>query len=150
MTDNQYMAHVWLSRMWDKDIEINQLEVRRDKIISSLSGIGNYDAERVPSAGNDNGTETKNIEYAMISEQIENKLKEISKENIRTIEAIENVNDPFLRSMLYAWYINRLQWREIVKIYNYEKSQVYQYRNKALDAVFKYIPQEEAAIYVDN
>ena len=91
MTDHQYIAHLWLSRMWDKDIEINQLEVRRDKIISSLSGIGNYDSDRIPSSGNDNGTETKNIEYSLLSGQIEKKVSDISKENVRTIDTIDNV-----------------------------------------------------------
>lgn len=146
MTDNQYIAHLWLSRMWDKDIEINQLEVRRDKIISSLSGIGNYDADRIPSAGNDNGTETKNIEYSLLSGQIEKKVSDISKENVRTIDTIDNVKDPSLRGILYAWYINRLHWREVGKLYNIEKTQVYRLRNRALNAVFEYIPVEEVEL----
>ena len=146
MTDHQYIAHLWLSRMWDKDIEINQLEVRRDKIISSLSGIGNYDADRIPSAGNDNGTETKNIEYSLLSGQIEKKVSDISKENVRTIDTIDNVKDPSLRGILYAWYINRLHWREVGKLYNIEKTQVYRLRNRALNAVFEYIPVEEVEL----
>ena len=27
MTDNQYMAHVWLSRMWDKEVRESSDEV---------------------------------------------------------------------------------------------------------------------------
>ena len=146
MTDHQYIAHLWLSRMWDKDIEINQLEVRRDKIISSLSGIGNYDSDRIPSAGNDNGTETKNIEYSLLSGQIEKKVSDISKENVRTIDTIDNVKDPSLRGILYAWYINRLHWREVGKLYNIEKTQVYRLRNRELNAVFEYIPVEEVEL----
>ena len=100
MTDVQFYAHKWLSRMWDKDIEIEQLIVRRDVIVASMSGIGKYDAEHIPTQNGENPTETKNIEYSILSEQIEKKTIELASENILTYQVIDKVSDSMLRGML--------------------------------------------------
>jgi len=147
MTDNQFDAHLWLSRMWNADIEIGQLEVRRDEIMSSMSGIGKYDSEHIPVQNGENATESKNIEYSIVCGLIDKKTDVLSFENIRTLEVINNVTDTMLRGMLIAVYINRLNWTDAGKLYNYEKSQTYkEYRNRALDMVFPYVPLDEVAV----
>lgn len=142
MTEDQFHAHTWLSRMWNADIEINLLIDRRDKIIGSMSGIGKYDAEQIPAQTGENATESKNIEYSYLSEQIEKKMKTLASENVRTHKIIEKVDDTKLRGMLESRYINRKTWKEIGKAYNYEKTQTYHYLKVALDAVYPFIPQE--------
>ena len=142
MTDKQYYAHRWLSRMWDANVEVEQLVLRRSNIICSLSGIGKYDAEHVTAKTGDNATETKNIEYSILSDQIEKRLNEIGKENIRTIEAIDHVGSSMLRGMLKARYINRMTWTQVGKQYNYERTQAFKYGKKALDAVAPFVPHE--------
>ena len=142
MTDEQYHAHSWLSRMWNADIEIKQLIDRRNDIIGSMSGIGKYDAEHIPTQNGENATESKNIEYSYLSEQIEKKMHILSAENIRTHNVIDQVDDTMLRGMLEAKYINRLSWKDIGKLYNYEKTRTFHYMKSALDAVSPYIPQE--------
>ena len=146
MTDEQFYAHKWLSRMWDKDIEIEQLIVRRDVILASMSGIGKYDAEHIPTQNGENPTETKNIEYSLLSEQIDKKTMELASENIRTYIVIDQVQDPMLRGMLIARYINRKSWAEIGKLYNYSKSRAFDYRLLALDAVSPYIPKGDVEL----
>lgn len=144
MTDSQYCAHLWLSRMWDADIEINQLILRREKVLASMSGIGHYDAELIPSMTGENGSESKNIEYSILSEKIEKKESEMSFENVRTMEVISKVENSMLQGMLTARYINRLTWTEVGNLYNYGKTQVYEkYRLEALDQVYQNIPEEE-------
>lgn len=142
MTDKQYYTHRWLSRMWDVDTEIAQLIYRREKIISSLSGIGKYDAEHIPTQDGTNATETKNIEYALLSEQIEKRLNALSRENVRTIKAIDRVDDTMLRGMLKARYINRLTWTQVGNLYHYGRSRAFDYGKAALDAVAEFIPKE--------
>ena len=142
MTDEQYHAHTWLSRMWNADIEINLLIDRRDKIIGSMSGIGKYDAEHIPTQNGENATESKNIEYSYLSEQIEKKMRKLSAENVRTHKVINKVDDTMLRGMLESRYINRKTWSEIGKAYNYEKTRTYYYIKVALDKVSPYIPEE--------
>ena len=142
MTDAQYYAHKWLSRMWYIDIEIEQLIIRRDAIIASMSGIGKYDAEFIPAQTGENSTETKNIEYALLSEQIDKKLQSVSNENSRTLAVIGHVQDNMLRGMLISRYLNRKTWTQIGKEYNYERSRAFDYRKIALDAVYPFIPRE--------
>lgn len=142
MTDAQYYAHRWLSRMWYIDIEIEQLIIRRDAIIASMSGIGKYDAEFIPAQTGENSTETKNIEYALLSEQIDKKLQSVSNENSRTLAVIGQVQDNMLRGMLISRYLNRKTWTQIGKEYNYERSRAFDYRKIALDAVYPFIPKE--------
>lgn len=142
MTDAQYYAHRWLSRMWYIDIEIEQLIIRRDAIIASMSGIGKYDAEFIPAQTGENSTETKNIEYALLSEQIDKKLQSVSNENSRTLAVIGCVQDNMLRGMLISRYLNRKTWTQIGKEYNYERSRAFDYRKIALDAVYPFIPKE--------
>lgn len=142
MTDKQYYAHCWLSRSWDANVEIEQLVIRRDRIIESLSGIGKYDAEHIPAQTGENATESKNLEYSMLSEQIEKRLAELGRENVRTLRVIDQVNNSMLRGMLKARYINRLTWTQVGKLYNYERTQAFKYGKKALDAVSQFVPRE--------
>ena len=63
MTESQYYANQWLSRMFDVMGEIEQLEIRKDKILSSMSGVGKYDSNTGVFGGSDeNPTESKNPE----------------------------------------------------------------------------------------
>lgn len=142
MTDLQYYTHRWLARMWDINVEIDQLVMRRQKILDSMSGIGKYDAEHIPANTGENSTETKNIEYSLLTEQIEKRLNALASENVRTIEAIDHVDNTMLRGMLKARYINRLTWTQVGKLYNYERTQAFKHGKRALDAVAPYIPRE--------
>ena len=142
MTDKQYYAHRWLSRMWDIDTEIAQLVMRRQKIIDSMSGIGKYDAEHIPAQTGENSSETKNIEYSLITEQIEKRMNALGRENVRTINVIDKVDDTMLRGMLKARYINRLTWTQVGKLYNYERSRAFDYGKKALAEVAQFVPVE--------
>jgi len=142
MTDEQYHAHSWLSRMWNAEVEINQLVFKRGKILDDLSGIGKYDAEYIPTQNGENSTESKNIEYSLLCEKIEKKSKHLSEENCRTHNVIEKVDNTMYRGLLEAIYINRLTLPQAGKLYNYELTRTKFYRNKALDAVSQFIPQE--------
>lgn len=142
MKNEHHYAHVWLSRMWGAEAEIKALEYRKDRIIASLSGIGKYDDKAIPGGSDPNPTESKNIEYTLICEQIDKKLNEISAENIRTMAVLDKVEDTMLRGMLKARYINVMTWTQVGKLYNYEHSRIFDYRLKALDAVYPFIPKE--------
>lgn len=146
MTDNQLIAHLWLSRMWDVDNKIKSYEKRKTDIISSLSGIGKYDSEFIPSNNGENSTESKNIEYSLLCQEIEKLTADLSKENIRTMQTINKVNNPKLSGMLYDRYINRMSWRFIGIKYHYTDRHSYNYMHKSLDAIFNFIPKDEVEI----
>lgn len=143
LSDKQWEAHIWLSRMWDKDNEIESYEQRKGDIISQLSGIGKYDDTFIPAQTGENSVETKNIEYSLLNEKIEKLVHEISKENIRTLGTIEMVPDAKMRSMLYDRYVNRMSWRQIGDKYHYAQRQPYHYMHKCLDAIRPFIDEKE-------
>ena len=147
MTDRQYYANLWLSRTWDANGEIEQLVIRRDKIISSLSGIGKYDDSGVHGGSDSNPTESKNLEYSDLCQRIEKLQSEVAIENTQTLEVISKVEDTKLRGMLIGHYLNRFPWKQVGKMYYYGKSRTYDYRALCLDAVAPHIPKEA---YIDS
>lgn len=142
MTDNQFYADLWLSRTDDHNGELQQLYKRRDDILGSLSGIGKYDENAVHGGSDSNPTEAKNIEYSLVCQRIEKIERKIAIENARTMEVIDKVQDSKLRGMMIGRYINHCSWRQVGKMYYYGKSRSYVYRDKCLDAVFKFVPKE--------
>lgn len=143
MSDRQFESHIWLSRMWNKEKEIESYEKRKADIISQLSGIGRYNAEFIPAQTGENSTETKNIEYSLLNERIEKISNEISVENIKTLEKIEKVPDAKTRSMLYDRYINQMSWGQIQNKYHYAQRQPYRIIHEGLERIRPYIPDEE-------
>ena len=144
MTDAEYdmiqTADMWLSRMWNVDNEIRSLDDRRADIIGAK--ISCYDPKKIRGGSDPNPTESKNIEYATISQKIEEKTKLLASENVRTLEVIEKVEDAKIRGMLISRYLNRKSWVQIGKDYHYEKSRANDYRIMSLKAVYEFIPKE--------
>lgn len=132
--------------MWDVDNKIKSYEKRKADIISSLSGIGKYDDEFIPTQNGENATETKNIEYSLLCQEIEKLSSDLSKENVRTMKIINQVRSPKLSGMLYDRYINRLSWRAIGMKYHYTDRHSYNYMHKSLDAVSIFIPKGEVEL----
>lgn len=132
--------------MWDVDNKIKSYEKRKADIISSLSGIGKYDDEFIPTQNGENATETKNIEYSLLCQEIEKLSSNLSKENVRTMKIINQVRSPKLSGMLYDRYINRLSWRAIGMKYHYTDRHSYNYMHKSLDAVSIFIPKGEVEL----
>lgn len=141
MTDEQYRAHLWLSRMWGKEKEIDAKITNRDKV--SSWGVGIYDAKHIPGGSDQNTNETKFINYALMSEEIDQDIQAYLRETRRTIEVINRVKDIVERGLLFDWYINQKSPNECKNKYHYGKTRIYQIRNKAINAVIPFIPMEE-------
>lgn len=143
MSDRQYEAHIWLSRMWGKDNEIESYERRKGEIISQLSGIGKYDDTFIPANTGENSTETKNIEYSLLNEKIEKLIAEISVENMHTTMVIDTIKDSTTHNMLYDRYINRMNWNQIQSKYHYAQRQPYRILHSGLSKIRDYISDDE-------
>lgn len=141
MKTNELYSHIWLSRMWGKDKEIGEDVALRDKL--NEWGVGVYDANHIPNKTDSNTSESKFIEYTILSAEIDKQIEEYLREIQRTDTVIRKVDNALFRGILKAWYINRKSWKEIGKEYHYEKTQVYEIRNKALSAVYPFIPEGE-------
>lgn len=141
-SDEQWEAHIWLSRNWGKDNEIESYEKRKQDIISQLSGIGRYDATFLPSNTGENSVETKNLEYSYLCQKIETLVAEISVENIKTSKIIDNLKDPTMHNMIYDRYINRMSWSQIQNKYHYAQRQPYRIIHEGLKRIRPLIPNE--------
>lgn len=150
LSDRQFEAHIWLSRTWGKDNEIESYEKRKADIISQLSGIGKYNAEFIPANTGENSTETKNIEFSILCEKIEKLIYEISEENIRTLDTIQKLSDAKMRSMLYDRYINRMSWGQIQNKYHYAQRQPYRIVHEGLVKIRTYIPDDEVLALING
>lgn len=143
MSDRQFESHIWLSRMWYKDNEIESYERRKTDIISQLSGIGKYDANFIPTQTGENSTETKNIEYSLMNQKIEKLLGEMAEENVRTIKTIDMIKDPITHNILFDRYINRLSHNQIQQKYSYGQRQPYRILHAGLSKIREFIPDDE-------
>lgn len=146
MTDRQFHAKDWLNRMYQTARVIESLEHKRDIVLASLSGIGKYDAENIPANTGENATESKNIEYSILSAQIDRERQRLSSEDIRTLDVIGKLeNTPtgqLMKSILIDRYLSRMSWERIAEKQNYSPSRIYKLHADALDAVDQYIPTE--------
>ena len=143
MNYNQFKAHQWLSRMDNCQGELKMLYNRRDEIVNSMSGVSKYDDKAIKGGSDPNPTEAKLIEYSTICARIEKLEGDLSTENTRTLNIIDQVKDSKLRGMLIGRYINHLSWSKVGKIFYYAKSTSYIYQFKCLDAAFPFIPKDE-------
>lgn len=150
MNDRQFESHLWLSRTWYKEHEIESYERRKSEIISSLSGIGKYDDTFIPAQTGENSTETKNIEYSLLCEKIEKLMTDISSENIRTLKILEKITDVKMRSMIYDRYINRMGWGQIQNKYHYSQRQPYRIVHEGLVKIRPFIPNDEVLALING
>ena len=143
MTDEQYKAHLWLSRMWGKEKEIDAKVMHRDKV--SSWGVGIYDAKHIPGGADQNTNESKLINYALMSEEIDRDIQTYLRETRRTEEVINKAKDTLLRGILYDFYINQKNCEEVRTKYHYSRTRFYELRNAALEKVLPDIPMEEVS-----
>jgi hypothetical protein len=145
MTDRQYYAKRWLNRMYGLSNEIDALEFRRQTIIASMGGVARYGNDEF-SASSGNPTETKNIEYALLSEKIEEKSEILTAENTRTLEVIDSIpDDPQHRdfkTILIYRHVSFMTWKLIEDKINYSESRTFELYDLALDMVYDFIPVE--------
>lgn len=144
MTDEQYKAHLWLSRMWGKEKEIDAKVMHRDKV--SSWGVGIYDAKHIPGGADQNTNESKFINYALMSEEIDKDIQTYLRETRRTEEVINTAKETLLRGILYDFYINQKTCEEVRTKYHYSKTRFYELRNAALTEVIPNIPFEEVIL----
>ena len=91
MTDEQLFAQDWLNRMYHFENKLAANVRSREKVLGSLSGIGKYDAEFIPTQSGENATETKLLEFSRLSEIIEKDALILLKEDNRTRAVIEKI-----------------------------------------------------------
>lgn len=145
MTDQQFYAKEWLNRMYNLALRIESLEAKRETILASLSGVAKYDSDFSGNTG-DNPTETKNIEYSILSQKIDEETDRLAAEDIRTLEVIDRLGDSkeerLMKTILTYRYLLRLGWKSISEKIHYSESRTQDYHLLALEAIYEFIPKE--------
>ena len=147
MRDELFDVENWLRRTWDIGAEIAELETRKEKILSSMSGVAKYDAKAIRGGSDSNPAESKNLEFSSICEKIEERQNLLSAENAKTLDAIYKIDDSVknateIRTMLIAYSINRVGWKQLGKKRNYEKTASYNHRDICLESILPFVPKE--------
>lgn len=147
MTDEQLYAKDWLNRMYRVSMHIESLRSKQQEVLSSMSGIGQYDSEHIPAQTGENSSETKLINYSYYAEIIERELKKLCREDIRTSEVIEKLGDTpeddTMKSILNYRYLERLPWEMVAQKVNYGSTRIFELHAIALTKIYPYIPRGE-------
>ena len=146
MTDKQLYSKDWLNRMYRVAMHIESLETKRDLVISSLSGIGKYDAEFIPAQTGENSVETKQLSYSYYSDLIEKERKRLTSEDIKTSKVIEMLGttpeDDTMKSILNYRYLSRLPWNTVSQKMNYSMTRIFELHAISLSKIYPFIPKE--------
>lgn len=129
----------WLSRGWRIDREIRELEQAQVEALAlATRTTASTDGERVDGGG-DNSSERAMVAYADKAAEyaalIEGKIRELVSIKLEIIRAVKRVDDPTLRALLVARYINFKTWGRIARGFHVEKRYIFKLHNKALAEV---------------
>ncbi|MBQ1570697.1 MAG: hypothetical protein IIZ78_11995, partial [Clostridiales bacterium] len=80
---------------------------------------------------------------SLLNQKIEKLLSEISAENVRTINVIDQITDTTTHNMIFDRYINRLSHNQIQQKYSYSKRQPYRILHAGLSKIRDFIPDDE-------
>ena len=129
----------WLSRGWRIDREIRELEQAQVEALAlATRTTASTDGERVDGGG-DNSSERAMVAYADKAAEyaalIEEKIRELVSIKLEIIRAVGRVENPTLRALLEARYINFKTWGRIARGFHVEKRYIFKLLNKALAEV---------------
>lgn len=126
----------WLSRGWRIDREIRELEQAQVEALAlATRTTASTDGERVDGGGGNSSERAmvayadKAAEYAALIDEKIRELVGIKTEIIRTVERVEN---PTLRAVLMARYVNFKTWEQIAVEMSYSYMHVCRLHGRAL------------------
>lgn len=126
----------WLSRGWRIDREIKELEqAQQEALTLATRTTAGADGERVDGTSG-NSSERAMVAYAdkaaEYAELIEGKIRELVGIKAEIIRAVERVENPTLRAVLVARYINFKTWEQIAVELSYSYMHVCRLHGRAL------------------
>ncbi len=125
----------WLKRARNLDEEINELLKKQQNLYEKVTGGGRGVGGEKVQTSKKNVTENDFIKLAEYSEMIDERIDELCGVKKEILEAINMVEDPMLRAVLIARYINCKDWKDIVGELYYSERQLYRLHSKALSKI---------------
>lgn len=129
----------WLSRGWRIDREIRELEQAQVEALALATRMtASTDGERVDGGG-DNSSERAMVAYADKAAEyaalIEGKIRELVSIKLEIIRAVERVENPTLRALLEARYINLKRWESMAAEMGYSWQHLHKLHKRALRSI---------------
>ncbi len=132
-------AKEWLNRGRHLDREINQLLVDQQNALNLACGASvGYGNEKVQTSKK-NVTERRFIVYADYSAKIDNRIDELYAIKTEIKSAINKLDDPLLRALLIAYYINMKTFDQVANELHYSIRHINRLHNYALKEIKKII-----------
>ena len=144
MTEREERAKAWLNRNYGIALEIQAIQRRLERMNADLEKVTRpLKIKEVIEANNPgNAQEDRLADYIDMSDDLEQRLEELNSLDMDTLEVINRIEFPTLRSILIERYVNRLSWKQICEATHYERTWVWDLHRQALCAVMPYIPEE--------
>ena len=143
MTEREKAAKVWLNRNYGMALELESIKRRLEKMQSDIEKVCKpIKLREIQESHSGNSQEDKMAEYLDISEDLGKRYFELMAKDGVTLQVINKMDSPILRTILIERYINRLKWSNVAIIMHLEERQIMRYHVQALDAVLPFIPKE--------
>ena len=125
-------AKEWLNRGYRLDLEINQLEEAKHRMLDTITNTTpNYEGDVVSGTRNPHKYDT----YVEYCDKVDRRIDELVgiKEEIQ--DAIAMLPNTMHRAVLIGRYLNFKSWEQIAYELNYSYQRVFQVHNKALKEI---------------
>ena len=144
MTEREERAKEWLNRNYGIALEIQAIQRRLERMNADLEKVTRpLKIKEVIEANNPgNAQEDRLADYIDMSDDLSRRLMHLTRLDTETMDVINNIESPTLRTILIERYINRLRWKDISTVLHFERSRLFDLHVQALDAVLPYIPEE--------
>lgn len=144
MTEREEHAKNWLNRNYGTALEIQAIQRRLERMNADLEKVTRpLKIKEVIEANNPgNAQEDRLADYIDMSDELKERLEHLNSLDMETLDVINNIEFPTLRSILIERYVNRLSWKQICEVTHYERTWVWDLHRQALVAVLPFIPEE--------
>lgn len=143
MTEREEAAKAWLNRNYGMALELESIKRRLEKMQSDIEKVCKpIKLREIQESHSGNSQEDKMADYLDISEDLGKRYFELMAKDGVTLQVINKMDSPILRTILIERYINRLKWSKVAIIMHLEERQIMRYHVQALDAVLPFIPKE--------
>ena len=143
MTEREEAAKTWLNRNYGMALELESIKRRLEKMQSDIEKVCKpIKLREIQESHSGNSQEDKMADYLDISEDLGKRYFELMAKDGVTLQVINKMDSPILRTILIERYINRLKWSKVAIIMHLEERQIMRYHVQALDAVLPFIPKE--------
>lgn len=152
MTDSAYHAKLWLLRLSDlsKKVEaerrtLEMLEAKLYRGVSSYDGI-HYRIDPTQAQANH---EENLLSFSFQLQRVEKAQNKYLHELEITQNVMEELPD-MLAALLTDRYINGIKWQKLLDVYHYEKTQLFEYNQKALEQLAEVLKQRNIHIVTEE